>query len=279
MDRTSPAEQEWYVEVWGGELFVKSWAPPVVADPTPLFLLHDSLGCVGLWRDFPRLLSESLGRVVVAYDRLGYGRSSERMEPLPPDFIVREAEDSFPAVRRSVGGKRFDLFGHSAGGGMAVACAAKVPGCRSVVTESAQALVEPRTIEGIAKAKEEFRDPMNFGRLTRYHGPKARWVLHAWTDTWLSPAFAGWSLAPLLEQVRCPVLAIHGDRDEYGSIASPEMIRKSAGGGAEMVIVPDCGHVPHREKPQTVIGILRDFYRDRVDDGGRGACRAMPDGL
>lgn len=270
MDRISPSEREWYVEVRGGEIFVKSWTPPDVSDQTPLFLLHDSLGCVDLWRDFPRLLSAGLSRIVVAYDRLGFGRSSERMDPLPLDFIVEEADEFFPAVLRSVGGKRYDLFGHSVGGGMAVAVAVKVPGCRSVVTESAQALVEPRTTGGIAKAKEEFSDPVNFGRLARYHGPKARWVLNSWTDTWLSPAFAGWSLAHLLGQVRCPVLAIHGDRDEYGSIASPEMIRKYAGGRAEMVIIPDCGHLPHREKPQAVLGILRDFYRDRVDEGRHG---------
>ncbi len=260
MDRASPAEQEWWVEVRGGELFVKSWAPSRISDPAPLFLFHDSLGCVELWRDFPRQLSTGLARVVVAYDRLGYGRSSERMDPPSADFIAEEARDFFPAVLRSVGGQRFDLFGHSVGGGMAVACAGKIPGCQTVVTESAQAFVEPRTVEGIRKAKQGFEDPVNFNRLARYHGAKASWVLRAWTDFWLSPEVAGWSLAPLLAEVRCPLLAIHGDADEYGSKAFPETIQRLAGGESESRIVPGCGHVPHREKPGLILEILRDFY-------------------
>ena len=207
-----------------------------------------------------RLLSGRLGRIVVAYDRLGFGRSTGRTEPPSAGFIVEEAEIYFPLVLRSLDADRFDLFGHSVGGVMAIACAARISGCRSVVTESAQAFVEPRTVEGVSKAKEEFEDPEHFGRLLKYHGPKARWVLRAWTDTWLSPAIADWSLTPLLAEVRCPVLAIHGDSDEYGSIAFPETIRRCSGGRSEMYVVPGCGHNPHREKPGLILDLLRDFY-------------------
>ena len=256
------SELESFVEVEGGRIFVKCWIPPESPDPTPLFLLHDSLGCVDLWRDFPGMLSKGLGKTVVAYDRLGFGKSTERTQPPSPRFILEEAETGFPAVLRSFDTERFDLFGHSVGGSMAVACAAKVPGCRSVVTESAQAFVEPRTLSGVAKAKEEFEEPGNFARLERYHGPKARWVLRAWTDTWLSPGFADWTLAPLLAGVRCPLLAIHGEHDEYGSTSFPETICRLSGGRSEMYIVPGCGHTPHREEPERILGRLRDFYRN-----------------
>jgi pimeloyl-ACP methyl ester carboxylesterase len=96
---------------------VKSWSPPRVPDPAPLFLFHDSLGCVELWRDFPRLLSTGLARVVVAYDRLGYGRSSERMDPPSADFIAEEARDFFPAVLRSSAGSASTCSGTASAAG------------------------------------------------------------------------------------------------------------------------------------------------------------------
>lgn len=262
MEEGNSVERESFVEVPGGEVFVKTWSPPDVAGTAPLFLLHDSLGCVALWRDFPLLLSERLGKTVIAYDRLGFGRSSARTELPSVDFIEEEAQLHFPALLQALDVERFDLFGHSVGGAMAVVCAAKIPGCRSVVTEAAQAYVEPRTLESISRVSVEFREPENFGRLVKYHGSNARWVLRAWSETWLSPGFADWSLAPLLPDVRCPVLAIHGDSDEYGSTAFPETIRSLAGGKSEMRILPDCGHVPHREKPGLILELLRGFYRD-----------------
>jgi len=247
-----------------GRLFVRSWHPALAAQgeagETPVLLLHDSLGCVELWREFPAALAQTLGRRVIAYDRLGFGRSDPRGGALAPDFIEEEARIVLPALQRELDFHRFIAFGHSVGGGMAVHCAALHPdACAALVTESAQAFVEERTRAGIREAKAAFADPAQFERLARYHGDKARWVLDAWTETWLGPAFATWSLEGVLPRVRCPLLALHGEHDEFGSVRHPEMLGRLAAGGARVEIIAGAYHVPHREQAARVVRHVRGF--------------------
>jgi len=230
-----------------GSLFARAWqgrdgcAPPIV-------LLHDSLGCVELWRGFPATLAVACGRTVIAYDRLGFGRSSPRSGALPRSFIADEADHGFAAVRAHFGLERFVLFGHSVGGGMAVHCAARYPeACAALVTEAAQAFVEDRTRAGLLEAQQQFRRPGSLERLARYHGDKAEWVLHAWLDTWLAPGFADWSLDAVLPRVGCPALVLHGSEDEYGSSRHPERIAHGVAGAAQLELIPDARHVPHKE--------------------------------
>jgi pimeloyl-ACP methyl ester carboxylesterase len=255
--------QDSRVAIPGGEVFVRRWRPvdaaPHAPPKAPIILLHDSLGCVALWRDFPERLALRLQRPVLAYDRLGFGRSSPRIAVPGPDFIDEEARRDFPALRAALGIDRFLLFGHSVGGGMALAIAASDENCLAVVSESAQAFVEPRTLDGIRQAQAAFADAARFERLERVHGDKARWVLDAWTQVWLSPAFARWTLDEALAQVRCPLLAIHGDRDEYGSVAFPRRIVEGVGGPAGLMILRDCGHVPHRERADAVLEGVAGF--------------------
>ena len=243
-----------------GEVFVRRWRPAEDGARAPLILLHDSLGCVELWRDFPGLLAQRLQRPVLAYDRLGFGQSSARGAIPGADSIDEEAQRDFPALRAALGIDRFALFGHSVGGGMALSIAAHAgDACLAVVSESAQAFVEPRTLDGIRQAQAAFADTLRFEKLERLHGDKARWVLDAWTRVWLSPEFAGWNLDARLADVRCPLLAIHGDRDEYGSVAFPQRIVAHAGGPAEAMILADCGHVPHREQAEAVLDRVASF--------------------
>jgi pimeloyl-ACP methyl ester carboxylesterase len=248
------------VKVPGGTLFVRRWDPVAAARTDPLILLHDSLGCVELWRDFPANLVVRLGRPVVAYDRLGFGRSSERKELLTADFLREEAEEVFPVLRGELGIGDFALFGHSVGGVMALLIAARSgESCQAVVSESAQAFVEDRTVAGVRAAKERFQQPEHLDRLRRWHGVKARWVLEAWTEVWLSPAFASWSLAADLPRVKCPLLVLHGDEDEYGSVRFPEFLCRHVGGPCEMHVLKGCEHVPHREQPDAVTNLVSRF--------------------
>jgi pimeloyl-ACP methyl ester carboxylesterase len=254
------------VDVDGGRIFVRQWTPDAAASVPPLVLLHDSLGSVELWRDFPAALARCLGRRVIAYDRLGFGRSSACERAPSLDFILEEAQAHFPALRDALGLERYGLFGHSVGGAMAVVIAA-LDGtrCRLIVTESAQAFVEARTLDGIRAAQAQFENADAFARLERWHGAKARWVLDAWTQAWLDPAFADWNLDAWLPRVCCPVLAIHGDRDEYGSAAFPERIARGVQGPAECVILDGCGHVPHRERPERVLALVSRFLASGLE--------------
>lgn len=253
-----PGIEERFVEVPGGEVFVRTWRVGA-GTGAPVLLLHDSLGSVALWRDFPEALARSLGRPVIAYDRLGFGRSGARDGLPSADFIAEEAERYFPAIVRALGITGFSLFGHSVGGAMALAIAARTPACQWVVSESAQAFVESRTLDGIRAAKAQFERPGQIERLVRWHGDKAQWVLDAWTRVWLSPAFASWSLEPDAGKVRCPVLAIHGDQDEYGSVEFPKRIVGSVAGVSQLAILPGCGHVPHREQRERVLELVSAF--------------------
>jgi pimeloyl-ACP methyl ester carboxylesterase len=252
--------REHRVLVPGGYAFVREWIPVDIIDgASPVVLLHDSLGCVELWRDFPERLARAVRRPVIAYDRLGFGQSSARREPPSLRFIDEEAELYFPALRRALGFTTFSLFGHSVGGGMSIMIAATMPDCAHVVSESAQSFLEPHTLDGIRAAKRQFENPAYFAKLTRFHGDKAQWVLDAWTETWMSPAFTDWNLDAYLSRVRCPTLVIHGDADEFGSVEFPRRIARGVQGVSQLEIIAGCGHVPHREQPARILSLVADF--------------------
>lgn len=247
--------QDLHIATPHGRLFAQRWQGG--GDAAPIVLLHDSLGCVELWRDFPAALAAATARDVVAYDRLGFGRSDPHPGRLDAGFIAAEAGAGFAHVREALALERFVAFGHSVGGGMAVGCAARYPAqCRALVTESAQAFVEDRTRAGILAARAAFAEPGQVERLGKYHGDKAAWVLSAWIDTWLAPQFADWNLDAQLAGVSCPTLAIHGERDEYGSARHPERIAAGVRGPATLRVLPGCGHVPHREREGETLDLI-----------------------
>lgn len=263
MSATSPPVQDHRIDTPDGVLFCRVWSPAVSGARAPIVLLHDSLGSVELWRGFPEALCAATGRQVVAYDRLGFGRSDAHPATLALDFIAREAENGFDTVLRHLGIEGFILFGHSVGGGMAVNCAAHHAGtCVGLITESAQSFLEERTVKGLEEAREFFKDPAQIARLERYHGDKARWVLDAWIESWLHPEFETWSLREVLPQLRCPALAIHGVEDEYGTTRHPELIAELSGGPTRLALMPDTRHVPHREKEAEVIAMVAEFVRE-----------------
>lgn len=250
--------KDYWLNLPGGKIFVRSWHPTgggaSPSETIPILLFHDSLGCVQLWRDFPALLANATGRIVYAYDRLGFGQSDKQELPAKANFIEKEAQVYFPLLLQELGIKECVLFGHSVGGGIAVTCASHFPElCTAVITESAQAFVEDRTLEGIMIAKKNFENPSEFARLQKYHGEKASWVLKVWTDVWLSTEFSSWSLKDELPMVTAPLLAVHGEKDEFGSLKFPEMIVSLTSGFSEKLILSDCGHVPHKEKPSVVL--------------------------
>lgn len=235
---TSATAQEHWIATPQGRLYAERRLPPAGSlARAPIVLFHDSLGCVALWRDFPERLARASGREVVAYDRLGFGRSDAHPGRLRMDFIHDEARVGFHCLREQLDIGDFVAFGHSVGGGMAVACAAAhADGCRALITESAQTFVEDRTLAGIRAAKESFVQPGQLERLQRYHGDKAAWALSAWIDTWLAPDFADWTLDDELRHVRCPVLA------PFRIVSSG--VQPQAKASAPRYHDSGCGHIP-----------------------------------
>jgi len=198
------APADLWVQSTHGQMFVRSWFPDAGAlrpNCAPILLLHESLGCIEQWKDFPAALAQATGRTVVAYDRLGFGRSDRLTAPPAPTFVEDEAAHGFAQVLDHLGIERFVVVGHSVGGSMAVHCAAQYPAaCQAMITMSAVTFVEPRTLEGIRQARSWFAAPAQRERLRRYHGERSDWVLSAWIDTWLAPDFASWTLAHALPQ-------------------------------------------------------------------------------
>ncbi len=264
---TSGQTDHW-LETPAGRVFARTWSladnkTSASAGPAPIVLMHESLGCVDLWRDFPAALSQATQRPVVAYDRPGFGRSDAQAQVPPATFIEDEASATFAAVLDHLGIERFIVFGHSVGGGMAVYCAAHHgERCVALISEAAQGFLEDQTLQGIAEAQRQFAREDQLARLARLHGDKTRWILDAWWENWLSPAFAHWSLEAALPSVKCPVLAIHGADDEYGSVQQAHFIARLAGGPAQVKIMPDTRHVPHRERPQAVLAMIGDFLQE-----------------
>lgn len=229
-------------------------------------LLHDSLGCVALWRNFPELLATRLSRTVIAYDRLGFGESSVSEQPANIDFIEREAQQYFQEVKQLLAIKHYYLLGYSVGGAMAYNIAAQDIDCKAVISIAAQAFVEEKTLQGIKLARDNFAEPEQMARLARWHHDKADWVLNAWVDVWLSPEFARWSLINCLNKVQCPIFVIHGCEDEYGSIAFPEFIARNVAGHSQLLLLENCGHMPHREHSGAVLNGITCFLDNEVID-------------
>jgi pimeloyl-ACP methyl ester carboxylesterase len=249
-----------FVDTPSGRMFARIWTPASPAHDTPIVLIHDSLGCVELWRDFPARLCNGTRLGVIAYDRLGFGRSDPRTDRLSPSFIRDEADIFLPRLLHHWSIDRFVPFGHSVGGGMAIQCGVLHPqACPAIITEAAQTFSEEITLLGVAAAQSEYQEPERFARLRKYHGDKAAWVLSAWIDTWLSPEFSTWNLRSELSQLRSPLLALHGDRDEFGSPEHLEVARRTSGAAVTTHLLEGIGHVPHRERPERVVDLVARF--------------------
>lgn len=246
------------VKIPTGNIYVKKWTPNNAVSEVPIVLLHDSLGSAELWKNFPSDLAENLLRPVIAYDRLGFGKSDARHE-LPSDqFIEEEAIAFLSCVKSALGITNYLLLGHSVGGAMAVNIAAMDKACDAVITIAAQAFVQQMTLQGINAAKSAFKDPAQMKKLSKWHGEKAEWVLNAWTDVWLRPSFSGWRLSNV-SAVNCPILVIHGNKDEYGSEAFPHYIASNSGGISQVDLIDDCGHMPHKSHTEHVLLTIKQF--------------------
>ena len=233
----------------------------VGAEGAPVMVfLHEGLGSVAMWRDFPARLCEAAGLRGLVYSRPGYGRSTPRPaeERWQPDFMHRQAREVLPALLRVLGVGKPWLFGHSDGGSIALLHAAAFPeALRGAVVLAPHILVEDVSVASIAKARDAYLQTDLKDKLARYHADvdSAFW---GWNDVWLSPAFRGWAIEEEIRAIRCPLLAIQGLDDEYGTLEQIRGIARRVP-QARLLELPDCGHSPHRDQPDAVIEAVRLF--------------------
>lgn len=227
--------------------------------PTIVFL-HDSLGSIKLWRDFPDKLCAATDCSGIIYDRRGYGESA----PFSGDardlnYLEKEA-DVLVALLEQLEIKQSILFGHSDGGSIALLAAAKAPSLvAAVISEGAHVFVEEITLEGIRQGKEQYATTNLRDKLIRYHGDKTDGVFSAWADTWLQPKFKEFNMEHFLPSIKCPVMAMQGVLDEYGSEAQVDSIVGKVNGVSQKFMVPDVGHTPHRDAQELVLSAVSTF--------------------
>lgn len=237
-----------------------------------IVFLHDSLGCISLWRDFPGKLGSYTSTNAFTYDRRGYGLSSSLSnEPRQVDYMETEA-DILIELLDKCGIEKPVLFGHSDGGTIALLTAAKYPErVKAIITEGAHVFVEEITLDGIERAIEQYDMGLK-ERLEKYHGANTQALFDAWTGTWLSAAYRDWNIEHFLPQIQCPVLAIQGTEDEYGSMAQVASIVQHTSGPAEPCMIVNAGHSPHKQSELWVIEhscIFLDKYRLITDANQR----------
>jgi len=228
------------------------------AAPTLVFL-HEGLGSVALWKDFPARVAAATGCAALVYSRAGYGRSSPAALPRAPDYMHVEALTVLPALLDRLGIADPILIGHSDGASIALlhAGSGKRP-VRALVALAPHVFVEDMSIASIDEVRRQYETTDLREKLARRHAdPDA--AFRGWNDIWLAPAFRGWNIEGCLPGVRCPLLLIQGRDDEYGSAAQLDAIERQAGGTVARLELADCRHSPHRDQPEATLAAIVDF--------------------
>ena len=227
------------------------------ARPTLVFL-HEGLGSVAMWRDFPARVARATKLGAVVYSRLGYGRSEPLREPRTARYLHDEAEIVLPEFLDRLEIERPILIGHSDGGSIALihaGIAARPPA--AVVTLAAHVLVEDISVASIAAAREKFETTDVRAKLARHHAD-VDGVFWGWNRVWLSPEFRAWNIEEYLPRIRCPVLAIQGEDDEYGTMEQMRRIDAKVG-DVRLLELPNCRHSAHKDQPDAVIDAIARF--------------------
>ena len=250
-----------FIRIDGGldiELRRIEGARPDATAPTLVFL-HEGLGCVAMWRDFPDRIAAALGWPAVVYSRAGYGGSTPWAQPPAADFMHKAAREELPRMLAALGIDRPVLVGHSDGASIALIAAAGPVRAQALVAIAPHVFVEAVTVAAIARTRDAWRTEGLASRLGRYHAEPAA-TFDGWTGVWLSEAFADWNIESLLPAIDCPVLAIQGDADQYGSL---EQVRRVGRGTAQGRVLELAGsrHSPHLDAPEATASAIIDFLR------------------
>lgn len=234
------------------------------AAPT-LVLLHEGLGCVGLWGDFPERLASATGFGVFAYSRAGYGQSSPVLLPRPFSYMHDEASDTLPRVLDAIGFRSGLLIGQSDGASIAALYAGSVadPRVRGLVLIAPHFIVEDCTMAAARAAREAYTTGDLRGRLARWHA-HVDVAFHGWNDCWVTAEFQrDWNTLEELAYIRVPMLIVQGELDQYGTVRQIEIAQEECYCPVEVALMPGIGHAPHREAPEAATATIADFA-DRV---------------
>lgn len=250
--------------------------PARSGDAPTIIFLHEGLGSIRRWRDFPAAVCARTGFAGLVYNRHGYGGSDPLRTPFAPDFMHREALEVLPRLLARLAIERPVLFGHSDGASIALLHAASglsiVP---ALVLEAPHVFVEDVTVSAIAQLKASYQGGVFRAQLARHHGANVDRLFDAWTGVWLSDAFRTWNIEDALPHVTCPTLVIQGTDDEYGTLRQVAAIQVGLGTRMEALVLDACRHTPHIDQRATVEDAVVAFLRQAADPVRSGAAPAV----
>ena len=233
------------------------WLAPRSLEKPAIVMLHEGLGSIALWKNFPERLAERTGCGVLVYSRYGHGGSDPLAEKRDVHYLHREGEVALPALLEQTGIVKPVLLGHSDGASIAIIYAGRYPAQpRALILEAPHVFVEDVTVRGVAQARVAYQDGDLRRRLARYHSHVDD-TFWGWSDIWLDPRFRSWNIESYLSSIRCPVLLIQGEGDEYASTRQLDAIR--GGVPAAETLLLDGGHTPHRDHPEAVLERIAAF--------------------
>ncbi|RST85979.1 alpha/beta hydrolase [Aquibium carbonis] len=245
----------------------RCFGPAPDSAPT-VVLLHEGLGSIALWRDFPEKLARVTGYGVFAFSRRGYGQSDPAILPRPLDYMTSEAVDALPKVLDAIGFRSGVLVGHSDGASIAAIYGGSVQDhrVRGLVLMAPHFFTEKVGLASIETARAAYETGELRARLGKYHKDVDN-AFFGWADAWLDPAFKDWNIEEVIAYIRVPVLAIQGVDDQYGTRAQIEALETQSYNPVDVAMLADCGHGPHVEQPEKTLALLVDYLKrlDRIE--------------
>ncbi len=232
--------------------------------PTLIFL-HEGLGCIKMWKDFPYRLSRKTGCPALVFSRLGYGASDPSPIPWKINFMHKEGLHFLPFLLHETKIKNHILIGHSDGGSIGIIYAGSpyAKGLKVLITEAAHVFCEEVTVKSIDQAKINYVHHGLKQGLEKYHGENTENAFRGWNDVWLSPQFIHWNIEKYLPRIKIPMLALQGNKDQYGTLRQLKTIRKRVSNSTTHII-EDCGHSPHLEQPEKVLTVMAKFIDESM---------------
>lgn len=248
-----------FLTVNGAKLEVKRFTGEA-GRPTLVFL-HEGLGCIDMWGDFPACLSHISGFPALVYSRCGYGRSDPCGIPRPLTYMHDEGLEVLPDLLKTAEIGNHVLIGHSDGGSIALinAGGTPAPGLKAVITMAAHVFCEPLSMASIAEAKTFYEKHHLRARLAKYHQDNVDCAFWGWNKAWLDPDFMQWNIEVFLPKITVPQLVIQGCDDPYGTIAQVEAIEKQSAGPVQVCMLENCGHSPYKDQAQESLELTSDF--------------------
>lgn len=234
-------------------------SPAANASPAPIIvMLHEGLGSISMWKDFPQRVAQATGCAVLVYSRYGHGKSDRLAEKRSADFMHHEGKIVLPELLRQFALERPILLGHSDGASIALIYAGAFPErLRALILEAPHVFVEEHGLRSIAAIRTLYESTEISTKLARYHDHVDE-VFYGWNDIWLDPRFREWNIEEYLGAITCPTLVIQGENDEYGTFAQVQAIQRRVP-GTQTVILPSCRHSPHREQPDLTLAAISRF--------------------